>query len=90
MLARIGISLANDPSGRIADSQIEDLALLDEGIERLHQLRDRGSKVPSVDIVNIDVIHLETLHAVVDGHTHTLSARSTVVALLHSFTEDRG
>ena len=51
MLTGVGVSLCDDPSRRITDTEIQNLALADQGVEGLHQLRDLGSEVPGMNVV---------------------------------------
>lgn len=51
MLARISIGLCNDPSWGVANTKIQDLALDDQRVERLHQFRDLGGEIPAMDVV---------------------------------------
>lgn len=50
VLAGVGVSLNDDPSRRVTDAEIQDLALADQGIEGLHQLGNLGSEVPCMNI----------------------------------------
>ena len=50
VLARITISLGNNPCRSVADPEVQYLALLYQGIQGLHELRYASGKVPAVDI----------------------------------------
>ena len=49
-LASVGVGLCNDPSRRVTDPEVENLALGDQGVQGLHQLGDLGGKVPEMDV----------------------------------------
>jgi hypothetical protein len=65
MLAGIGVGLCDDPSGCVTDTEIQDLALGDQGVEGLHQLRDLSGVVPRMDVV-LCLVNLSTSIIVID------------------------
>lgn len=57
MLTSVGVTLNDDSSRRVADIKVEDLALIDQDVERLHQLRNASSQVSGVNVI----LHLISL-----------------------------
>lgn len=53
-------------TGRVGDTEVHDFAGLDEVVESVHHLLDRGGVVPEVDIEDVNVRRLELLERVVD------------------------
>lgn len=51
VLTSIAISLDDDPSRCVADTEVKNLALGDQDVERVHQFGDAGSKVPGLNVV---------------------------------------
>lgn len=49
-MGRTLVCAADDPGGRITDSQVQHLAGRDEVVERGHDLLDGSTKVPPMDI----------------------------------------
>lgn len=70
------------PSRGVADTEVQNLALRNEVVERLHQLRNTRSKVPSMHVVDIDVISAQVLQALGNGKVHALGTSAAEVALL--------
>ena len=72
VVARVLVGLADDPRGRVADAEVEDLAGADEVVERLHELGDGGGEVPPVDVQQIDIVGPQLLEAVAHGEVQRL------------------
>jgi hypothetical protein len=60
----VRVGRRHNVSGRIADAQVQDLALLDDGVERVHELLDAGGPVPPVDVQDVDPLGVELLERV--------------------------
>jgi hypothetical protein len=60
----IGVGCGDDVRGCIADSQVQDLALLHNSIKGVHDLLNAGSPVPPVDVQDVDPVGLELLQRV--------------------------
>jgi hypothetical protein len=65
--ARVGVGRRNDVCGRVADSQVQDFALLNDGVEGVHDLLNAGGPVPPVDVQDVDPVGLELLQRVTEG-----------------------
>jgi hypothetical protein len=44
------VGFADDPSRRVTDSEVQDLAILNHMVQALHQLWDAGREVPPVHV----------------------------------------
>ena len=70
----------HDVPGRVVRAaDVADLALADEGVQRLEGLLERGHAVPAVELVEVDVLHVETAQAVLDALDDVLARRAGVV-----------
>lgn len=58
---------------------VADLARLDQVVQRLHRLLDRGVRVEAVDLVEVDVVGAQAPQAVVDLGHHRLAGESGAV-----------
>ena len=56
MIAGVLVCFGDDPGGGVADAEVEDFALLDDGVEGLHEFGDGGCEVPPVDVEDVEVI----------------------------------
>ena len=79
LLAGVLVGLADDPSGDVAGAEIEDLARDDEAVEDAHDLGDGGSKVPPVDVEQVDVSRLQFFQTGLEGETQALGRVAYVV-----------
>lgn len=50
VVAGVLVGLGDDPGWGVGDAEVEDLALVDEGVEGLHDFFDRGGEVPPVEV----------------------------------------
>ena len=64
MVAGILVGLCYNPGWSIADPEVEDFALLDHGVQALHELRDRGCKVPPMHIEHVNVVRLQLVQRI--------------------------
>jgi len=76
------VGFADNPGGRVADSEVQDLSRVDNGIERLHQLRNRCREVPPVHVQQIDVISLKLLEGCLKRDAERLRAVTSVIDTL--------
>ena len=81
LLAGVLVGLADDPGRGVADAQVEHLAADDEVVQRLHDLGDRGGKVPPVDVEQVDVGRAEFPQARFEGDAQALGGVAEVVGL---------
>src|SRR5688572_11116147 len=54
----IDISSGDNPGGAVGDTEIQDLALLDQNVKSIHNLGNRSRPVPPVHVHNVDVVRL--------------------------------
>lgn len=59
VLDGVGVCRADDPRRTVRDAEVEDLALLDENVEAVHDLLDRGHVVPPVQVEDVDPVRLQ-------------------------------
>lgn len=59
------VGLGNNPGRRVRYSQVQNLALGDEGVQTLHELRDGAAEIPPVNVEKVDVVRLQLLQACV-------------------------
>lgn len=57
----------HDPRGCIRDTEVEDLAGGDEGVEAVHDLFDGGGEVPEVQVEEVDIRRLQVVEGFLDG-----------------------
>jgi hypothetical protein len=62
----VSVGRRDDVSGCVADSQVQDFALLDDGVERVHDLLDAGGPVPPVQVQDVDPLGVELLERVAE------------------------
>jgi hypothetical protein len=62
VIASIDIGCGNNPGWCVRDTKIEDFALLDQDVKRVHHLLDAGRPVPPMQVKQIYVVGLEFLH----------------------------
>ena len=66
--AGISVGSRDDVRRSVADTQVQDLALLDNSIKRIHDLLDAGGPVPPVDVQNVNPFGVELLQGVAQGN----------------------
>lgn len=59
MSASVGVGRAHNPRGRVRNTQVQHLPLLHQDMQAVHNLLDRGSVVPPVEIQDINEIRLQ-------------------------------
>lgn len=59
VITRVLVGLRNDPGRCVTDTEIEHLALCDEVVQALHDLRDGSGEVPPVNVQQVNVVCLE-------------------------------
>ena len=67
-----------------AGSDVPHLAQLDEIVQRLHGLFDRGRPIEAMNLEEIDVIGVQSLQTRVDGVEDTLAGQTTLVDIVNS------
>ena len=67
VVAGVLVGFGDDPGGGVGDGEVEDLALVADGVEGAHELGDAGGEVPPVDVEDVDVVGLQLLEAVAEG-----------------------
>ena len=63
------LGLGELPGPHAAGADVAGLARLDDVVQRVHRLLDRGARIPAVDLVEVDVVELQAPQRSVDrGH----------------------
>jgi hypothetical protein len=63
---------------------------LHDVVQRLHRLFDRSQRIEAVDLVQVDVVHLEPRERCVDGCHHVLAREAAPVRSGRHGTEELG
>ena len=75
----VGVGCGDDPGWGVRYPEVEDLALFDEDVKRVHDLADRGGVIPPVDVEDVDVVSLEFLERLMDAHEERFLGVAQVV-----------
>lgn len=79
MSTGVFIGLADNPGWSVADAEVEHFALLDQGIEALHDFGNAGCIVPPVDVQDVDVADLQLAQARIHADAQRLQPVSAGV-----------
>lgn len=75
------VGLDDNPGGGVGDTKVENLARCDQIVESVHDLFHGGSKVPPVQVQEVNVVSLELLETVLDRDPHALHGVTDEVGL---------
>ncbi len=78
------------PYEHAARADVARLAHADHVVEGLHRLLDRRSRIPAMDLVEVDVVHVEPRQGRVDGRQDVLAGESSTVLARSHRHEDLG
>ncbi len=85
------LCLSELPRKHAAGSDVASLAGADDVVQRLHRLLNGRAGIPPVDLVQVDVVHLETPQRRVDARQDVLAAETAaVLARRHRHEHLRG
>ncbi len=81
VVAGVLVCFGDDPSGGVADAEVEDFPRGDHVVEGLHEFGDGGGEVPPVDVEEVDVAGLEFPQAGLEGDLEAFGMVTLVVDL---------
>ena len=81
MVTRVLICFGDNPGRSVAHTKVENLALLDDSVEGLHEFRNGGGEVPPVDVEYIKVVGLEFAERGCEGNVQGLGVIAREVGL---------
>src|SRR5262245_63562066 len=75
------------PAGEIGAGDITDLTAARQRVQRIERLLDRGERVETMHVIDVDVINAETPQACVTGPEQLMARRTDVI---RTFAESKG
>ena len=65
---------------KVGAPDVADLSLLYQGFQRADSLLERGTAVPLVDLVEVDVVNTEPRETVITGRNHVLAGKACIIS----------